>query len=185
MPKNLPDNNTAIVTEKLVPISKAAKTLGVSIDTIRRWDRQGKLHSTRPDGKNRVFSVVELERIKYSEPLKIRDAAQLLKVSPYTLRRYERKGLIIPGRDHRGERIYTKNALEKFIDLKKSGPILKKTPSAPAPKAYLKPIIRKTSKRIDKHPKSYMLLNTLTILFILITSLILLRSSLVFTKTPF
>ena len=32
---------------KLIPIGKAAKLLGVSIDTLRRWDLAGRLQSTR------------------------------------------------------------------------------------------------------------------------------------------
>lgn len=54
--------------QKLLVISEAAIYLGVSIDTVRRWDKAGLLHSTRPTGKARYFSVEELERIKNSPP---------------------------------------------------------------------------------------------------------------------
>ncbi len=46
---------------KLILISEAAKILGVSIDTVRRWDQKGILHSKRADGKNRYFSIDELD----------------------------------------------------------------------------------------------------------------------------
>jgi DNA (cytosine-5)-methyltransferase 1 len=52
---------------KLMPIGRAAEILGVSIDTLRRWDKQGIIRSVRPDGKNRYFSLSELESIKFSQ----------------------------------------------------------------------------------------------------------------------
>ena len=62
-------------TEGLVSISQAAKILDVSIDTVRRWDKQGILKSTRPDGKNRYFAVKDLENIKFAQPLSISEAS--------------------------------------------------------------------------------------------------------------
>jgi excisionase family DNA binding protein len=50
--------------KELVSISKAARLLGVSIDTVRRWDKSGKLQSVRPDGKNRHFKISEIKAIK-------------------------------------------------------------------------------------------------------------------------
>src|SRR3990167_9528589 len=101
--------------KKLVPIREAAKILGVSIDTIRRWDKSGILHASRPDGKTRHFSVDELEKVKFSQPLSISDASKQLEISQSTLRRLEKKGLIVPQRTAAGERLYTKETLEKFL----------------------------------------------------------------------
>ena len=53
--------------QKLIPIGEAAKILQVSVATIRRWEAQGKLSSSRTLGKQRRY---HLETIK-----KIRDAA--------------------------------------------------------------------------------------------------------------
>lgn len=55
--------------QKLVPIGEAAKFLNVSIDTIRRYDKMGILHSQRPGGKIRYFDVEELKKLKSSKPL--------------------------------------------------------------------------------------------------------------------
>ncbi len=104
----------------LLPISRAADILGVSIDTVRRWDKSGKLHSVRPDGKNRYFSLKELVRFKQTQPLTISEAAEKLGVSASTLRRYEARGLIRPARNKRGERAYTKETLSSFLNLKPS-----------------------------------------------------------------
>ena len=102
--------------KKLVLISEAAKILGVSIDTVRRWDKSGVLHSERPDGKNRYFSLDELEKHKTSQPLSISQAAKNLGISPVTLRRLEDKGLIKPERNTAGERVYDKESIKNFQD---------------------------------------------------------------------
>jgi len=101
---------------KLIPISEAAKVLGVSIDTVRRWDKSGILHSERPDGKNRYFSQDELEKHKVGQPLPISQAAKELGISATTLRRLETRNLIKPIRNSAGERVYTKDSLNEFLN---------------------------------------------------------------------
>lgn len=101
--------------KKLIPISEAAKVLGVSIDTVRRWDKSDVLHSERPDGKNRYFSLDELEKHKLSQPLPISEVAKKLSISPTTLRRLEARGLIKPQRNNAGERVYDEDLLENFL----------------------------------------------------------------------
>jgi molybdopterin-binding protein len=44
-------------------LGEAAKALGVSVDTLRRWDRTGKLTTTRDSRNRRVVSARELERL--------------------------------------------------------------------------------------------------------------------------
>ncbi len=102
--------------KKLIPISQAAKVLGVSIDTVRRWDKSGILHSKRPDGKNRYFSLSELEEYKLNQPLPISEVAGNLNISPTTLRRLEARGLIKPKRNNAGERVYDEDLLKNFLN---------------------------------------------------------------------
>src|SRR3989344_8672701 len=102
--------------KKLVPISEAAKILGVSIDTIRRWDSEKKLHSQRPNGKDRYFAVEELEKKKFAQPFSISEAAKKLGISQSTLRRLETRGIIKPLRDRNGERFYTLDSLQNFLN---------------------------------------------------------------------
>ena len=78
MPDNLPN-------KKYLSISETAKALGVSIDTIRRWDRAGRLHPVRLDGKNRYFLYEEIQNIRESKPLSISQAAEKLGVSVSTI----------------------------------------------------------------------------------------------------
>jgi excisionase family DNA binding protein len=50
-------------TPDLLPIGEAARRLGVSVETIRRWDRAGKITSTRTVGGQRRFPASEVERL--------------------------------------------------------------------------------------------------------------------------
>jgi molybdopterin-binding protein len=45
-------------------IGEAAKQLGVSADTLRRWDRSGKLRTTRDERNRRRVPVGEVERLR-------------------------------------------------------------------------------------------------------------------------
>ena len=45
-------------------VSEAAKTLGVSVDTVRRWDRQGRLKAERDSANRRVIPASEIERLR-------------------------------------------------------------------------------------------------------------------------
>jgi excisionase family DNA binding protein len=40
---------------ELLPIGETARALGVSVDTIRRWESDGKLNATRTLGNQRRF----------------------------------------------------------------------------------------------------------------------------------
>ncbi|HEX3802291.1 MAG TPA: helix-turn-helix transcriptional regulator [Solirubrobacteraceae bacterium] len=46
-----------------MPLGDAAKAIGVSVDTLRRWDRAGKLHTHRDERNHRVVSAAEVERL--------------------------------------------------------------------------------------------------------------------------
>jgi molybdopterin-binding protein len=44
-------------------LGEAAKAIGVSQDTLRRWDRAGKLHTHRDERNRRVVSAEEVRRL--------------------------------------------------------------------------------------------------------------------------
>jgi DNA (cytosine-5)-methyltransferase 1 len=46
-------------------ISNASEFLGVSFDTIRRWEKKGLVKTNRSENGHRLFSVQELERLKH------------------------------------------------------------------------------------------------------------------------
>lgn len=51
-----------------VSMGEAARSLGVSQDTLRRWDRTGKLRTERDDRNRRRVPVTEVERLARHEP---------------------------------------------------------------------------------------------------------------------
>jgi molybdopterin-binding protein len=44
--------------------SEAAKRLGISLDTLRRWDREGRIETTRDSGNRRLVSAREVDRLR-------------------------------------------------------------------------------------------------------------------------
>jgi molybdopterin-binding protein len=49
---------------KTMSLGEAAGSLGVSVDTLRRWDRAGKLRTTRDERNRRLVSAREVERLR-------------------------------------------------------------------------------------------------------------------------
>jgi molybdopterin-binding protein len=47
--------------------SEAARTLGISLDTLRRWDRQGRIRVERDAANRRIVPADEIERLRGSE----------------------------------------------------------------------------------------------------------------------
>jgi len=47
--------------------AEAARALGISLDTLRRWDRQGKIRVERDSANRRVVEASEVERLKGGE----------------------------------------------------------------------------------------------------------------------
>jgi molybdopterin-binding protein len=44
--------------------SEAAAILGISLDTLRRWDKAGRIHTERDAGNHRVVVSAEIERLR-------------------------------------------------------------------------------------------------------------------------
>ena len=47
-----------------LPAADAARQLGISLDTLRRWDRQGRIHTERDARNRRLVPVAEIERLR-------------------------------------------------------------------------------------------------------------------------
>jgi molybdopterin-binding protein len=45
-------------------IGEAARLLGVSVDTLRRWDRQGRIRTRRDRANRRLVPAAEIERLR-------------------------------------------------------------------------------------------------------------------------
>ncbi len=46
------------------PVGEAARLLGISLDTLRRWDREGRIRTTRDNANRRRVSAAEIERLR-------------------------------------------------------------------------------------------------------------------------
>src|SRR5687767_1420384 len=44
--------------------AEAARALGISLDTLRRWDRAGKIRVERDDANRRLVAAAEVERLR-------------------------------------------------------------------------------------------------------------------------
>lgn len=49
---------------KTLSAAQASRALGISLDTLRRWDRDGKLRVERDTANRRVVSLSEVERLR-------------------------------------------------------------------------------------------------------------------------
>ena len=44
--------------------TEAARELGISVDTLRRWDRDGRIRTTRDRANRRLVPLEEIERLR-------------------------------------------------------------------------------------------------------------------------
>lgn len=49
-----------------IPIGEAARLLGVAVNTLRRWESEGKISSTRTPGNQRRYSSKDVEALASS-----------------------------------------------------------------------------------------------------------------------
>ena len=52
---------------QLLPAGEAARRLGISLDTLRRWDREGRIATERDSANRRLVPVEEVERLSGRE----------------------------------------------------------------------------------------------------------------------
>jgi len=50
-----------------VSAAQASRMLGISLDTLRRWDREGKIEVRRDDANRRVVPLTEVDRLRAAE----------------------------------------------------------------------------------------------------------------------
>jgi molybdopterin-binding protein len=72
--------------------SEAARMLGVSLDTLRRWDRQGLIRTRRDQANRRLVPASEVERLRSGETAEHELSAR--NRFPGIVRRIEVEGLL-------------------------------------------------------------------------------------------
>ena len=61
---------------RLMKAGDAARALGVSLDTLRRWDREGRIKVVRDAANRRMVPVAEVERLA-GRPPRVRTGTRL------------------------------------------------------------------------------------------------------------
>jgi len=54
--------------ERLLKAGDAARAMGISLDTLRRWDREGRLRCVRDESNRRLVPLSEVERLRGGPP---------------------------------------------------------------------------------------------------------------------
>jgi molybdopterin-binding protein len=52
------------MAKELYSAREAAQALGISLDTLRRWDREGRIRTRRDKGNRRVVTAKEIARLR-------------------------------------------------------------------------------------------------------------------------
>jgi molybdopterin-binding protein len=105
--------------EKRLSIGEAARAIGVSPDTLRRWERAGKLRTTRDEANRRLVSRSEVERLS-ARPDRHRagDALSARNRFPGVVRSVEVDGVMalveIEAGPHRITAAVTRDAVEEL-----------------------------------------------------------------------
>jgi molybdopterin-binding protein len=55
------------VAKELYSAREAAQALGISLDTLRRWDRDGRIRTERDSGNRRIVRAAEIARLRGDE----------------------------------------------------------------------------------------------------------------------
>ena len=110
-------------------IGEAAKFLNKSIQTLRRWVRDGKIECIRTMGGFRRFSLEELERVKQFGPIEskspvitAKEASEETGVSKQTIKRRGKKGKITLLKSPSNRILFPKKEIEEkkqqhFLDI--------------------------------------------------------------------
>ena len=69
--------------DKLYRIGQAAKLLGVSTSTLRRWEREGKITSHRTEGMHRLYRLSEFNISKSHKSIRGRNTIAYARVSSH------------------------------------------------------------------------------------------------------
>jgi molybdopterin-binding protein len=59
--------------ETLIRVGQAAEMLGVSVETLRRWESDGRLATTRSEGGQRLVDLAEVTRLLAQRRLSVAD----------------------------------------------------------------------------------------------------------------
>lgn len=105
--------------ERRFTLGEAGKMLGVSADTLRRWDRRGKVKSERDERNRRLISAAELRRLGATpERHRTGDDVSARNRFPGVVQSIEIEGVVgvveIQAGPHRVSAVITRDAIEEL-----------------------------------------------------------------------
>jgi molybdopterin-binding protein len=100
-------------------LGDAARALGVSVDTLRRWDRAGKLETVRDEGNRRLVPARVVDRLRpHPERHRVGDAVSTRNRFPGVVRSVEVDGVMalveIEAGPHRVTAAITRDAVDEL-----------------------------------------------------------------------
>lgn len=100
-------------------LGDAAHALGVSVDTLRRWDKAGKIATVRDEGNRRRVPIAEIERLrKHPERIRTGDTLSARNRFPGIVRSVEVDGVMalveIEAGPHRVIAAITRDSVEEL-----------------------------------------------------------------------
>lgn len=104
--------------ETTLSIGEAAKALGVSVETVRRWDRDGKIRIERDSANRRVIPASEVQRLRGRTPSHTGSPLSARNRFDGVITSVEVSGVValveIRAGDHRIVSIITRDAVEEL-----------------------------------------------------------------------
>ncbi len=102
-----------------LPLGEAARSLGVSVDTLRRWDRAGKIRTVRDERNRRRVPASEVERLStHPDRHRTGDSLSARNRFPGVVRSVEVDGVMalveIEAGPHRVTAAITRDAVEEL-----------------------------------------------------------------------
>jgi molybdopterin-binding protein len=103
---------------RMIPIGEAASALGVSIDTLRRWERDGRLQTQRGRGNRRIVSEHEVRRLGGRLPTRVGAGTSIRNRFEGVITNVEVSGVVglveVQAGEHRVVAVITRDAIEEL-----------------------------------------------------------------------
>jgi molybdopterin-binding protein len=103
---------------RMIPVGEAASALGVSIDTLRRWERDGRLQTERGPGNRRIVSEAEVRRLGGRLPTRVGKGTSIRNRFEGVITNVEVSGVVglveVQAGEHRVVGVITRDAIEEL-----------------------------------------------------------------------
>jgi molybdopterin-binding protein len=103
---------------RMIPIGEAAAALGVSIDTLRRWERSGRITTQRGPGNRRIVPEAEVRRLGGRTPTRVGTGSSIRNRFEGVITNVEVSGVVglveVQAGEHRVVAVITRDAIQEL-----------------------------------------------------------------------